>query len=133
MLQRSYTREQIQRLFHVIDWMVQLPEALEPAFQAAVVALQEDANVPYMNTFERIGHQKGLEEGIQRGREEGIQRGREEGINRGHREVALNLIRTTQLDDRTIAAVTQLELETVQALRARADDPDQHSDPQQER
>ena len=125
MLQRSYTREQIQRLFHVIDWMVQLPEALEPAFQAAVVALQEDANVPYMNTFERISHQKGLEEGIQRGREEGI--------NRGHREVALNLIRTTKLDDRTIAAVTQLELETVQAMRARADDPDQHSDPQQER
>ncbi|MCL7929603.1 hypothetical protein [Halomonas llamarensis] len=38
--ERGYRREQIVRLFNIIDWMLQLPEALEPEFVQAFNAIK---------------------------------------------------------------------------------------------
>ena len=71
MFERHYRREQIQQLFTVIDWMIQLPGGLEPIFRQAVYEIQEATNMPYLNTFERHGIEQGLLQGREEGREEG--------------------------------------------------------------
>ncbi|MGY5322771.1 hypothetical protein ACXGSL_14725 [Vreelandella aquamarina] len=40
--ERGYNREQILRLFNIIDWMIQLPKRLDPDFAQAVYAIQEE-------------------------------------------------------------------------------------------
>ncbi|SOB74632.1 hypothetical protein SAMN04488490_0129 [Marinobacter sp. LV10R510-11A] len=53
--ERGYSREQILRLFNIIDWMIQLPKNLDPEFAQAVYAIQEEKHMPYVNTIERLG------------------------------------------------------------------------------
>ncbi|OBA00483.1 hypothetical protein [Halomonas sp. G11] len=45
MFERNYSRKQIQQLFNVIDWMIQLPHGLEPAFRQAVYEIEEANNI----------------------------------------------------------------------------------------
>lgn len=112
MYERNYSREQIQRLFTVIDWILQLPRALEPEFLRRVYEIEESKSMPYINTAERIGIEKGLAQGLNKGREEGREESR--------CEIALNLIALGSLDDEQIAAATQLGLAEVRALRQQA-------------
>ena len=52
--------------------------------------------MPFITSFERVGLEKGLEQGRQEGRQEGIQKGRQEGrqegIQKGRQEGQTNLI-----------------------------------------
>nr|WP_296747775.1 hypothetical protein [Thioalkalivibrio sp.] len=68
---RDYTREQILAWFRVLDWMLRLPEDLELEFREELIAFEEETQMPYVTSVERIGIQKGLEQGLQRGRQEG--------------------------------------------------------------
>ena len=63
------------------------------------------------------GRQEGREKGLQEGLQEGRQEGRQEGLQEGRKKVALNLINQTTMDDASIAAVAELTVEEVQALR----------------
>lgn len=74
--ERGYSREQIVRLFNIIDWMLQLPKALELEFVQAVYDIQEEKHMAYVNTVERFEREKERQEG----RQEGRQQGRHEGI-----------------------------------------------------
>lgn len=59
-------------------------------------------------------------------REEGRQEGRQEGLQEGQkalRQTALNLVRSTSLDDATIAAVTGLSVAVIVALRQESGRP----------
>jgi hypothetical protein len=67
--ERGYSREQIVRLFNIIDWMLQLPRALEREFVQAVYAIQEEKHMPYVNTVERFEREKERQEG----RHEGVE------------------------------------------------------------
>ncbi|WP_006786936.1 hypothetical protein [Thiorhodospira sibirica] len=71
--ERGYRREQILRLFNVIDWMIELPKDLEHAFLQTIYAIEEDKKMPYINTAERVGMEKGFKEGEQKGEHKGIQ------------------------------------------------------------
>ena len=74
--ERGYNREQIVRLFNVIDWMIELPKGLEQAFLQTIYAIEEDKRMPYINTAERVG----MEKGLKLGRQEGEQKGEHKGI-----------------------------------------------------
>ena len=74
--ERGYNREQIVRLFTVIDWMIELPKGLEQAFLQTIYAIEEDKRMPYINTAERVG----MEKGLKLGRQEGEQKGEHKGI-----------------------------------------------------
>jgi hypothetical protein len=76
---RDYTREQILAWFRVLDWMLRLPEDLELEFREELIAFEEETQMPYVTSVERIGIQKGLQQGLEQGREEGRQEGRKEG------------------------------------------------------
>jgi len=63
--ERGYSRDQVVQLFIIIDWMLQLPSALEPEFVQAVYAIQEEKHMPYVNTIERYERAKAVHEGVE--------------------------------------------------------------------
>jgi hypothetical protein len=64
--------------------MIQLPSSLNEDFLNTIYAIEEDKNMPYINTAERVGLEKG--ELI------GIKKGEQIGILRNQRETALTLL-----------------------------------------
>ena len=65
--QRDYTREQILAWFRVLDWILRLPEDLEKEFMDELTAFEENEHMPYVTSAERVGIQKGLEQGRKEG------------------------------------------------------------------
>ncbi|MCK0744890.1 hypothetical protein [Chromohalobacter nigrandesensis] len=98
---------------HIIDWMIQLPKGLEPEFLQAVYAIEEEKKMPYINTAERLG----LEKGLEKGRQEGLQEGRQEGQLEARQATARNLIKLGVLSDEQIVEATGLTVAEVQELR----------------
>ncbi|WP_048306569.1 hypothetical protein [Halomonas sp. PR-M31] len=106
--ERGYSREQIVRLFNIIDWMLQLPRALEPEFAQAVYAIQEEKQMPYVNTIERLG----IEKGRQEERQEAERRALAE-----KRETVRHLLSFGVLSDEQIAEATGLAVDEIAKLR----------------
>jgi hypothetical protein len=69
--QRGYAREQVLELFRVLDWILQLPDALEREFTHEIIAFEEQVKMPYVTSVERLGRQEGHQEGHQAGKQEG--------------------------------------------------------------
>ncbi|MET4163872.1 putative transposase YdaD, partial [Marinobacterium sp. MBR-111] len=107
MYERGYSKQQILELFNVIDWMIQLPSSLNEAFLNTIYAIEEDKNMPYINTAERVGLEKGELIGIQKGRVEGRMEGRLETM----RETALGLLELKfgQLPDWATQMISQAD------------------------
>lgn len=55
----------VRRLFDFIDWVLELPEALEQLFQQEMSAFHEDRRMPRLDFFDRMGMRKGLLRGIE--------------------------------------------------------------------
>lgn len=68
---RGYSRQDILELFLVLDRMMRLPEPLELVFRNEIRQFEEENQMPYISSLERIGRQEGLQEGLQEGRQEG--------------------------------------------------------------
>jgi hypothetical protein len=64
---RGYTRQEVLDLFCFLDWILTLPPALETRFQTAVFHLEEERQMRYITSIERMGIEKGREEGLQQG------------------------------------------------------------------
>ena len=62
--ERGYSREQVLELFRVLDWILQLPEEMEREFKRDLIAFEEQANMPYITSIERLGRQEGRQEGL---------------------------------------------------------------------
>jgi hypothetical protein len=63
MYRRGYAREQVLELFRVIDWLLQLPAELEIEFEQALMALEEEEKMPYITSIERMGMERGMQQG----------------------------------------------------------------------
>ena len=85
--ERGYTKQQISNLLRLIDWVLTLPEKMDLAFEEKVLAYEQENNMPFITSFERIGIEKGRQEGRLEGRQEGLERGldkgRQEGLEKG--------------------------------------------------
>jgi hypothetical protein len=64
---RGYTRRDILELFRLIDWMVNLPKATEQQFLREIQRFEEENQMPYITSVERLARQEGI---IQKGRED---------------------------------------------------------------
>jgi len=106
--ERGYSREQVVQLFIIIDWMLQLPKALEREFVQAVYAIQEEKHMPYVNTIERLG----IEKGRQEERQAAERRSLEE-----KRNTARHLLAFGVLSDEQIAEATGLAVDEIAKLR----------------
>ncbi|MDZ7640805.1 MAG: hypothetical protein U5J62_02090 [Desulfurivibrio sp.] len=70
----GYSREIIVELLAIIDWMIQLPPQQEKELLETIQRLEEEQQMPYVTSFERIGIEKGMEQGMH-GMQQGMQQG----------------------------------------------------------
>lgn len=68
----KYSREDILRLFHFLDWVMYLPDDVEQTFDEWVLEYEEEKKMPYVTSIERFGIQKGLEQGLEQGVRQGL-------------------------------------------------------------
>ena len=64
---RGYARQEILELFRFIDWVLALPEGLEDQLWAEMQQFEEEKQMRYMSSVERIGMRKGMEKGMEKG------------------------------------------------------------------
>jgi hypothetical protein len=67
LFERGYSREDIVRLFRLIDRMMVLPEELQREFKEELWRYQEDSQMPFLSRIELDAKQEGIEEGLQQG------------------------------------------------------------------
>jgi hypothetical protein len=76
---KGWTREKIIKLFHFIDWMMRLPDNLDKMLWVEILKIEEETKMRYVSSVERIGYDRGWDEGII----EGNKKGRIEAIELG--------------------------------------------------
>jgi hypothetical protein len=54
-----------------IDWALVISENLELEYKQKLHELEEEKNMSYVTSFERLSRQEGLEQGLEQGRGEG--------------------------------------------------------------
>lgn len=65
--ERGLQREDVLQLFHFIDWMMDLPEALSQQFDQAIREFEKEKRMPYISSVERNAREQGLREGLLEG------------------------------------------------------------------
>ncbi|HVV68159.1 MAG TPA: DUF4351 domain-containing protein [Gammaproteobacteria bacterium] len=73
--ERGYSRQDIIQLFTLIDWLVTLPEELVIKYNETLKEIEEEKQVDFITTPERVGIQKGIQQGFQQGLKTGLQKG----------------------------------------------------------
>ena len=89
---RGYSREDILELFRLIDWMMSLPASVQREFNQEIARFEEEQQMPYVTSVERLARQEGQQEGRQEGRQEGQQEGRQEGQQEASRENTIEVL-----------------------------------------
>lgn len=63
--ERGFTLKDVRELFRLIDWMMELPPPLQHGFWQDLDKIQEEKRMPFITTPERVGHRRGLRQGIE--------------------------------------------------------------------
>ncbi|NOT62605.1 MAG: DUF4351 domain-containing protein [Acidobacteria bacterium] len=64
---RGYSPLYVRQLMRFIDWVLRLPMELEPHFKADLAKIEEEHRMQYVTSWERLGREDGLKEGLQKG------------------------------------------------------------------
>ena len=99
---RGLSRQGIVELFRLIDWMMVLPEGAEIQFQQALREFEDENQMPYVTSIERLAREEGLSQGVS----QGIVQQRQEDV------VEVLAVRFTEVPDALrdeIAAIEDLE------------------------
>ncbi len=59
----GHSKEDIQAIYELIDWMITLPDLEESRLLADIETYESDQTMPYITSAERIGIEKGIEKG----------------------------------------------------------------------
>jgi hypothetical protein len=59
---RGYSREDILELFRLIDWMMSLPASVQREFNQEIARFEEEQQMPYVTSVERLARQEGQQE-----------------------------------------------------------------------
>jgi len=68
---RGYTQQQVVNLFHFIDWIMRLPQALEVQLREEIVQMEMRQAKPYLSVLEQLAQAEGRKEGREEGHKEG--------------------------------------------------------------
>ncbi|MGM0694661.1 MAG: Rpn family recombination-promoting nuclease/putative transposase [Pseudomonadota bacterium] len=71
---RGYSRTEVLELLRLIDWMLALPPALEEKLEAQMARFEEEIQMSYVTSFERIAEKRGVEQGMQQGESRALMR-----------------------------------------------------------
>lgn len=61
--EREYERQDILNLFRFIDWILELPEGLKQEFKSDLKRYEQEKQMPYITSIERMGIEQGRQEG----------------------------------------------------------------------
>ena len=86
MYQRNWDAQRVLDLFHVLDWMMKVPDHLQHQLAMRIDELNRSKDMPFENLMIRMAKEKARAEGLQEGREAGMAQGREEGREKGREE-----------------------------------------------
>lgn len=76
-------REAWYPVYEFIEWIMELPEALEEKLYYEVKKIKEKREMGYITYAERIGMKEGMKKGMQKGIREGMQKGMQKGLQKG--------------------------------------------------
>ncbi|UUM21242.1 hypothetical protein [Mycoavidus sp. SF9855] len=96
---KGLDRKAISNLYIFIDGVLTLPENLEIRYNSSIKELEQECNMPYVTSIERLG--------------------RQEGIQRGHREKASTIVqnlRAMGMDSAFIEKATGLSEEEIATI-----------------
>jgi hypothetical protein len=88
------SREDVQEMFRIINWMMDLPEKLELELRHDIEHIEKEKQVTYLSSMDRAvmalaakeGRKKGLREGVRKGVRKGLREGVRKGVQKGLRE-----------------------------------------------
>jgi hypothetical protein len=61
--ERGMSRDDVLQLFRIIDWMMDLPAALEQIFKQEAEQIEQEIHMPYVTSVERLAKEEGQIEG----------------------------------------------------------------------
>lgn len=70
--QYGWQARRIRQLFLFIDGILALPPELDDDFWQSLASFEEEQNMAYISSVERIGIRKGMQQGLEQGRNEGM-------------------------------------------------------------
>ena len=79
--ERGFTQEDVLRLYRFLDGVLALPEELTRQFHYEIVRYEEEHEMTYITTAERIGMERGHQEGVEQGLREGLLRAIHAGLS----------------------------------------------------
>lgn len=83
LFRKGYSAKEVDGLFKVLDWMMRLGREQAIIFTQEVLSLCEEPDMSaYVNTFEWVFTEQGIEKGKELGLREGIEKGIEKGSER---------------------------------------------------
>jgi hypothetical protein len=60
--EQGYDRQDILNLYRFIDWLLELPEGLELEFQQEIAQFEQERQMTYISSIERMAEQKGRQQ-----------------------------------------------------------------------
>ena len=69
--EKGFNKADILNLYTFIDWVIHIPISLAIEYNNEISRFEEQNNMPYITTAERLGFEKGIEQGIETGIEKG--------------------------------------------------------------
>ena len=66
----GHSKDEVQAIYELIDWMITLPDLEESRLMVDIEAYESEQTMPYITSAERIGVEKGIEKGIEKGKRE---------------------------------------------------------------
>ncbi len=61
--ERGYALQDVLELFRFIDWILTLPQGLEARFRTELAHFEEETQMPYITSIERMGIEQGIQQG----------------------------------------------------------------------
>jgi hypothetical protein len=62
--EKGFERQDILNLFRFIDWIITLPKDLEASFRQELEQYEQERQMPYVTSLERMAKQEGVREGL---------------------------------------------------------------------
>ena len=65
LMNQGYSREDIEELFRLLNWLIHLPEDVDAEYRAEAREIEEAYKMPFVTSFERVGEERGVKRGRQ--------------------------------------------------------------------
>lgn len=103
--ENRYERQDIINLYRFLDWILELPDNLKQAFHNELAQYEQEKQMPYVTSIERMG----------------IERGRKEGRQEGERSLILRQL-TRRVGDVPESLTDRIQVLSIEQLETLAED-----------